>query len=146
MNNIIKTFENQKIINKKNSIRNKALKTLFNFDMSDDLVSVFGKSLYYVSDDDMQMLIEVDNKDVKGIEIINGNEKYTIINNSKEEMVGINVEALNNKPFFITHFCSLKNDSIDYCYDYIDIITMNKNIFDFNNKEKDKTKVKTLAK
>ena len=144
MNNIIKTLENKKIINKKNSFGNKALETLLDFDLSDDLVSIFGKSLYYASSNDTQMLIEVDKKDIKEIDIINGNEKYTIINDNKKERIGIDVESFENKPFFTTHFCSLKNDNITTYYDYLDVIFMNKSILEFNNKEKDN--VKTLVK
>lgn len=144
MNNIIKTLENKKIINKKNPIRNEALETLLDFDLSDDLVSIFGKSLYYASSNDTQMLIEVDNKDIKEIDIINGNDKYTIINDSKKEKIGIAVENFDTKPFFTTHFCSLKNDTITTSYDYLEIILMNKGILEFNKKEKDS--VKTLVK
>lgn len=141
MSNIIKNLENKKIIKKRNSIKNKALKTLLDFEMPENLVSVFNNTLYYSSNGDIQALIEIQNKDVKAIEIIEENDKYTVINDSKNQTIGINHECCSSKPFFTTHFCSLKNDISTKCYDYIDIISRNENIFDFNKKEKDNVKI-----
>ena len=140
MNNIIKVLKSKNIINRRNLIMNKALETLLDFEVSDKVVSVFNNNLYFASNDDMQLLIEVNNKVIKAIDLINGNDKYTIINNSKNQTIGIDHECSNSKPFFTTHFCSLKNEISTKFYDYTDIITRNKNIFDFDEKRKDKVK------
>ena len=87
MNNIIKVLKSKNIINRRNLIMNKALETLLDFEVSDKVVSVFNNNLYFASNDDMQLLIEVNNKVIKAIDLINGNDKYTIINNSKIKLL-----------------------------------------------------------
>ncbi len=140
MSNIINTLEAKNIINSNNPIKNKALSTLLDFDMSDELVGVFNKTLYYCSKNNIQLLIEVNDGDIKGINIIDGNDKYILINDSENERVGINHE-FNTHDFFITHFCSLRNSTDIQIFDYMDVIAENSNIFEISRKEKDNVKV-----
>ena len=143
MSNIISTLEEKNIINNNNPIKNKALEVLLDFDMSDELTTVFNKTLYFCSKNDTQLLIEVNDGDIKGINIMDGNDKYLLINDSENERVGINHE-FNSHDFFITHFCSLKNNADTQVLDYMDIIAKKNNIFEISRKEKDNAKL--LAK
>lgn len=141
MSNIIKTLENQKIINKENPIKNKAFEILLDFDMPDNVISVFNNSLYFSSNDEEQVLIEVKDKEIREIDVIKGNDKYMIINHENDETIGIDHEKCGSIPFFTAHYCSLKNEISTKYYDYLYIISGNKNVIEFNKKEKDRVKV-----
>ncbi|MBQ6539210.1 MAG: hypothetical protein IJL76_02915 [Bacilli bacterium] len=142
MANIIRTLEDKKIINQANPIENSALEVLLDFDMPGNIVSVVN-NLYYDSNTDTQVLLEVKNKSIREIDIIDGTDKYMIINDSENELLGIYHETNDSKPIFTTHFYSLKNGVETEYYDYYDIINRRDNIFEF---EKEKDIVKTLVK
>lgn len=144
MNNVIDALKEKNIIDDTNPIKNKALETLLNFDMPCDFKSIFNNSLFFDSSEDIQLLVEVQDKDIKFVDIIKNNFKYSIISNSDEEKLGVKCVSCEKSPFFTTHFCSLKNNDLNDSYDYMDIICGNKNIFDFN--EKTKSNIKVLGK
>ena len=141
--NIINAFKDKNIIDDEYSLKNEALQTLLDFDMPCDLKSIYSSNLFYCSTDDIQILTEIRNKEIVGMEIIKDNSKYVIVDDSDNENIGIRVENNDLKPMFITHFCSLKNSNATKYYDYVDLICDGSNIFDLNKKEKSVIKVLT---
>lgn len=140
MSTIIKELKNKNIISKTDSLKDKAFDTLLDKDLSNDIQVIINGRLYYSDINDGNMLIEINNKEVKAIDIVSEDGKYSIIDDKVLGALGISFEEGADK--FYTRGYTLKNINNEYVYfDYMDIISRENNIFDFTNNKNRKVKV-----
>ena len=140
MSTIIKELKNKNIISKTDSLKDKAFDTLLDRDLSNDIQVIINGRLYYSDINDGNMLIEINNKEIKAIDIVSEDGKYSIIDDKELGALVISFEEGADK--FYTRGYTLKNINNEYVYfDYMDIISRENNIFDFTNNKNRKVKV-----
>ena len=140
MSTIIKELKNKNIISKTDSLKDKAFDTLLDRDLSNDIQVIINGRLYYSDINDGNMLIEINNKEIKAIDIVSEDGKYSIIDDKELESLGISFQEGADTLF--TRGYTLKSINNEYTYyNYMDIIYRDNNIFDFTNNKNRKVKV-----